>query len=370
MNVKFRALFLPCFFLILAAWSQAQPPNQSASFRADHDSIRILGRTMKNSSGNIHFDWPGVSVKFNFSGSYCALKMDDSGKNFYNVFIDDLPLALHSVYSDTILVLAENLPQGKHSLTLTKRTEGNQGLAEFKGVILSGEGSLLSPPESASRKIEFIGNSITCGYGAESETKTEAFKAETENNYKSYAAIIGRAFDAECHMIAHSGQGVVRNYGYADPVSPYTMPDRYRQVLDNKPEPAWNFSDWVPDMVVINLGTNDFSTAPHPQESVFNRAYTNLISFIRANYGSIPVFCIVGPMTDEPCYSYVKKMVEGNRSFLNDKNIYFIGIPPYLLVEEDWGAWHPNYSGHLKMAHHAIPVISAVTGWEVKEGVE
>lgn len=370
MNTKCKAFLLVCIVLIFGQRLQGQQANQNSYFEAANDSILVLGRTNQDASGNIEFDWPGVSIKFNFTGSYCALKMDDSGKNFYNVFLDDLSATVHSVYSDTILVIAEKLPPGNHSLTVTKRTEGNQGKAVFKGVILSGDGLLLPPPDPANRKIEFIGNSITCGYGAESETRTEAFKPETENNYKSYAAIIGRAFDAECHMIAHSGQGVVRNYGYKDPVSPSAMPDRYKQLFDNDIEPLWDFAGWVPDMVVINLGTNDFSTTPHPQESVFNRAYTNLISFIRSNYDTIPIFCIVGPMTDEPCYSYVKKMVEGNRNFLNDKNIYFIGIPPYLLVEEDWGAWHPKYSGHLKMANHAIPVMSAVMGWEAKEGVE
>ena len=90
--------------------------------------------------------------------------------------------------------------------------------------------------------------------------------------------------------------------------SDYTMPDRYKQSLDTEIAAMWDFSKWKPDAVVINLGTNDFSTEPHPIETVFNRKYTHLVKFIREQYGEIPIFCVVGPMIDEPCHSYVKKM--------------------------------------------------------------
>ncbi len=115
----------------------------------------------------------------------------------------------------------------------------------------------------------------------------------------------------------------------------------------------WDFTSWTPEIVVINLGTNDFSTEPHPLETIFNREYTRLIKFIRNQYGEIPIFCVVGPMTDEPCYSYVKKMVEANRTHLSDPNVYFIGIPRYLMIKDkDLGSgWHPNYEGQKKMAN-------------------
>ena len=161
---------------------------------------------------------------------------------------------------------------------------------------------------------------------AQGKSKEEKFMAETENNYNSHAQITARAFNAEYHVIAHSGLGVVRNYGDEKMESDYSMPDRYKQSLDTEIATTWDFNKWKPDAVVINLGTNDFSTEPHPIETVFNRKYTRLVKFIREQYGEVPIFCVVGPMTDEPCYSYVKKMVEANRTHLKDHNTYFIGI--------------------------------------------
>ncbi len=359
-----KSLIALSFILSSFQWIFGQVPGAYSSFTALDQNISIMGRTLITEHGNVMFDWPGVSISANFTGSFCAILLDDTNNNFYNVFLDDQPAKVIEVHSDTLLLIAAGLPAGNHALKITKRTEGFQGIATFKGIMLEEGSTLLPADQPSSRKIEFIGNSITCGYGTESENKTDDFKAETENNYKSYAPILCRAFGADYHVIAHSGQGLVRNYGYAEQVSPYTMPDRYLQLFDTEKEPLWDFSSWKPDMVVINLGTNDFSTEPHPLETVFNRAYTNLVKFIRSQYDSIPVFCIVGPMTDEPCYSYVKNMVEGNRTYLKDKNVFFIGIPPYLLVEEDWGAWHPKYSGQIKMAEHIVPVISAVMGWD------
>lgn len=328
-----------------------------------------MGRVWHNDQGNVEFDWPGVTIAANFTGCFCAIKMDDTGENYYNVFLDDAPVRIIRVGSDTTIVLGFELPEGRHSLKITKRTEGHLGKATFKGLLLDEEGALLPPPAKAQKKIEFIGNSITCGYGTESNDRTEDFKPETENNYFSYAPVTARAFGAGYHVVAHSGQGVVRNYGYEKPVSSYTMPDRYLQVFDELKEPLWDFCAWTPDLVVINLGTNDFSTKPHPEEAVFSRGYNQLIQTVRQHYGAVPVFCIVGPMTDEPCYSYVKKMVDYNRSQLGDQNVYFIGIPTYLMVPgEDLGAgYHPNYSGQIKMAEHVVPVIASVMGWEYGE---
>lgn len=331
---------------------------------ATDPGIIVTGRAITTPEGHLQFDWPGVSIETHFTGTSVGLRMDDAKANYYNVFIDSLPVKIIHIHSDTTIQLASGLKNTSHHLLITKRTEGNQGTAIFKGLLID-EDAGLTAPEPRSRRIEFIGNSITCGFGTDSDDRFEKFRPETENNYLTYAAMTARAFDADAHFIAHSGQGLVRNYGHSEKVSEYNMTDRYLQVFDMQKEPLWDFSNWIPDIVVINLGTNDFSTEPHPDETIFNRAYLNLIRTIRSNYDSIPVFCLVGPMTDEPCYSYVKKMVEANRTFLDDPNVYFIGIPTYLMIpEEDLGAaWHPNASGQKKMAKLIIPVIASVTGW-------
>ncbi|MDO9040271.1 MAG: GDSL-type esterase/lipase family protein, partial [Bacteroidota bacterium] len=264
------------------------------------------------------------------------------------------------------IVIARNIGTHIHKIRIYKRTEGNQGTGSFKGILIPENGEMLEWKDVPSRKIEFIGNSITCGYGAEGLSKSERFKPSTENNYLSYAPIMARAFKADYHIIAHSGMGVVRNYGYKEKVSPNAMPDRFNRVYDEHELPLWNFRQWKPDMVVINLGTNDFSTQPFPDKAVFKAGYEKLIDEVKKQYGEVPVFCIVGPMTDEPCYSYVKELVEDFRSVYQRKNVYFFGIPTYLMdPDKDLGSdTHPNYSGQRKMAGHVLPVISSILEWD------
>lgn len=351
------------FIILLVCLSAAA---QTQLIPANHEAIRYVGRFDLSNPQEARFDWSGVYIQFCFRGSECAIKMSDTGHNYYNVFVDDQPSKTIDVKSDTTIVLDRKMGAKVHEIRIYKRTEGNQGTGSFKGILISQKGEMLPWKEVPTRKIEFIGNSITCGYGTEGLSKSERFKGSTENNYLSYAPIMARAFKADYHITAHSGMGVVRNYGYKEKVSPNAMPDRFNRVFDEKEQPVWDFKQWKPDMVVINLGTNDFSTQPFPDKEVFIAGYEKLINEVHKQYGDLPVFCIVGPMTDEPCYSYVKEMVENFRSANKNKNVYFVGIPTYLMdPDKDLGSdTHPNYKGARKMAAHVLPVISTIVKWD------
>ena len=352
-------------FCLLYLISATAFPQDRRFVPASDKNFRYVGRCDFSNPDEIKFDWSGVYIQFRFTGSYLSLKMDDTKHNYYNVFLDDEPVRVIDVKSDTLIVIAEGLQKKEHWLQLYKRTEGEQGTGTFKGIDIDNKGELFFWDDVPSRKIEFIGNSITCGYGTEGKNAAEHFKPETENNYHSYAPVIARAFHADYHIAAHSGQGAVRNYGDKNKVSSYNMPVRYLQLFDQQKEPLWNFSEWIPDAVVINLGTNDFSTRPFPDKVIFQKGYENLILKVREFYGDIPVFCVVGPMIDEPCYSYVKEMVDNFRKVYRTGHVYFIGIPQELMVKDkDLGSdSHPNYKGQRKMAAHVTPVISSVMGW-------
>jgi lysophospholipase L1-like esterase len=340
---------------------------QTTFLPASHEAFQYIGRFDKTHPEKVRFDWPNSTIQFQFTGNNITLALEGGERNYFNIFLDD---ALYSVWhqpKDSLLKIVEIENEGVHTLRIQKRTEGEMGIAIFKGVSLSKAERLIPSKIKTSRKIEFIGNSITCGYGTEGLFRNENFHPSTENVNQSYALITSQAFNAECHVIAHSGLGVVRNYGDKNKVSVdrATMPIRFKQVLDTDSILKWDFNSWKPDMVVINLGTNDYSTQPHPDKDIFQQAYKSLIENIQEVYGNIPIFLICGPLIDEPAYTNIKEFAYTMKQLNQELNIHFIGIPKSLLnATTDLGSdSHPSHKGQLKMAKHIIPTIATVMDW-------
>ena len=131
--------------------------------------------------------------------------------------------------------------------------------------------------------MEFIGDSISCGYGNLKVAPCH-FEAATENVHESFVQKTARYLNATTsHVQCWSGKGMVRNYGDKSTVSKDPLPLFYGRTLANDATKPWNFSV-VPDLVVISLGTNDFSTPPRPSLEEFGAGYQKVIDLIKAKY--------------------------------------------------------------------------------------
>ncbi len=337
-------------------------------FSAQNDAIHYVGRFDKTKPNLVRFDWPNSTIQFQFTGNEISLALKGGEKNYFNLFIDDSLFQVLHQPKDSILKITGIKTKGLHKLSLQKRTEGDMGISTFQGVYLPKNKKLIPSEVKPTRKIEFIGNSITCGYGTEGLSRTEKFLPSTENVNQSYALIISKALNAESHVIAHSGLGVVRNYGDKNSISTKlaTMPKRFNQVLDSEDELKWDFNLWKPDMVVVNLGTNDYSTEPHPDKTVFQKAYKALLQNIAAVYGSVPIFLISGPLIEEPANSNIKEVVDAIMKSNPEANLHFIGIPKSLLSDPtDFGSdSHPSAKGQIKIAKQILPTVATVLGWK------
>eukprot|EP01027_Heterolobosea_sp_BB2_P005885 GEZU01008950.1.p1 GENE.GEZU01008950.1~~GEZU01008950.1.p1 ORF type:complete len:188 (+),score=24.89 GEZU01008950.1:514-1077(+) len=156
-------------------------------FLPNDPAITYYGRTFLNSDGYIQFDWSGIQIATQFLSTSISVYLQDVG-NEYNVFIDgDLVQVLNTTATPKpqLYNLASGLLHIPHSLLITKRTEALFGIVTVTGFELDGQQySSLIPPlkPTTTRKIEFIGDSITCGYGILGQYPCH-FSASTEDNY-------------------------------------------------------------------------------------------------------------------------------------------------------------------------------------------
>ena len=318
---------------------------------ADHPYIEYIGRFDHSDPKNVAYDWPGVYLCASFEGTSCSIRLKDT-LNEYSVIVDQhAPRLLRADSLVSVYPVASGLSNSvPHAIMIQKRSETFVGKAVFSGFVLDKSCKLLPPPKRPDRRMEFIGNSITCGYGVEGDNSGCHFSVETENANMSYAAMTARALNADYSLVAHSGRGVVRNYGDSNKVSVDPMPSLYDRICFSDSIKKWNYSSWIPQAVVINLGTNDFSTQPFPDKAVFQEAYQRLIHRVRALYPGVTIFCVCGPMIGEPCWSYIQEVVEWEQKRKRDKDVFFVGIDRNVLADTDWGCdMHPNIFGMSKM---------------------
>ncbi len=337
---------------------------QAGIIDADHPYIQYVGRFDFSNPKKVKFDWPGVYISAKFIGENISIRLNDNSNEYAVVIDNSLPKLLQKDSTKNIFIINGLSDSVLHTITIHKRTETFVGVGEFEGFILDQGCKLLPPEKRPERRIEFIGNSITCGYGVEGDSPDCHFRPGTENANLSYAAITSRGLNADYHLISYSGRGVVRNYGDSNKTSMDPMPALYDRICFYDSISKWDFTKWTPQVVVINLGTNDFSTQPFPDKNVFQNAYKNLIDRVRNLYPGVAVFCICGPMIDEPCKSYIKEVIKLDQRGKRDKNIFFVEIPSAVLTDSDWGCdWHPNVSGMIKIAGILSSEIKARMNW-------
>lgn len=328
--------------------------------------VSYIGRTFTNEN-TVSFDWSGTTIRIRFSGTSLKMFCTQEGHDWFNVWVDKDPVAAEDSKFKTeageqTVTVCSGLRKGIHEVTIQKRTEGEQGCITVNG--FETDGAFLAPNEPNLRNIEFIGDSYTCGYGTEASDRNQPFRAEEENCNLTYAAIIGRYFGADITLISHSGKGIVRNYGGDSPQE--TMPVKYPRMFDcHHQDVKWNpaEAEYTPDIVVIYLGTNDFSTSEQPSIESWCSNYKKLIGEVRGFYGDmVPILCVASKAG-----TLMHQYVEAAATRCGYANVHWtsIQVDAHNDVSDLGASWHPNYSGHRKVASCMIPYISTLTGWEM-----
>ncbi len=360
--MKKRFNYLPFAVLLLTA--SANLHAQLHSGPKALQTFSVEGRFIETDSLTARLFWPGTQVSAQFTGTELSAQIkDENGRNHYAVIIDDSLLTQLSLkYGTHDYLLASNLAPGLHRITLHKLTDWFDGASEFIRFIQP-DGKLTENVKADKKwKLEFYGNSITVGAAMFSQKDSLTWPGSSTHNYFSYGSVAARKLNAAARFIASSGIGLMVSWGNL------IMPEIFDLANPADSSSKWNFYQYQPDVVIVNLMQNDqalINQEKHPQflrrfgkqrpspDTIISR-YTNFISKLRTYYPNAYILCCLGSMSavrpGSPFPDYIRKAV----SLLNDKNISTYFFKPIK------GNEHPNKEEHQQMANELIEVLTPI----------
>ena len=340
-------------------------------------NIQYAGRISFTNPERPAWNFPGIQIMAVFEGT--SLKMMAKPQSGYFMAQIDQAEPFKVAFRgecDSVVTLATALPEGRHLVRLMYVIEGYELYPEFWGFVLDKGRQLVEAPPFPSRKIEFIGNSITCGYGNEGLKKEEHFDYATENHYYSYASITARNLEAQHWVVARSGIGAYRNYGEPKSGSPGScMPVQYEFTgyawkPDLRKEASflsekWDFSRYQPDVVCINLGTNDLSTNNYDL-SLLKQGYQKLLKMVRQHNPKAKIVFLTGSMLYnqelKEAIQILDEIADEARK-AGDKEVYRFDMP-HIDGEEFFGNdYHPNIYQDEKMAGELTAYLRKLMNW-------
>ena len=358
--------------------------------------LRWSGRTLYDATHDaLFFNWTCAGFTLRFFGSRITMDAVAFGESYpgeadslpcFALFLDGAkePARIFTLSAgEQTITLFESETAAEHTLTFVKRSEGSKGRAGLRALNLEGE-LLPNATEAKRRKVEFVGDSITCGFGNEMPPEATQFSAEQENGLLSYGAVASELLNAESRFICASGIPLcwARDEAYrmmlpwAPDFQPpmrtmegyYEFADRFHEEREGRTEEftPWDFSRFVPDAVVINLGTNDafrirVSGNDPAEDAHFLSRYVAFLERVRALNGEKAwLVCTLGSM-DYYLYDTIEKAAAQYRAKTGDERVVcfkFGAIDPW--GEGLGGLGHPNAKTQQRMGRELAALLETL----------
>ena len=255
--------------------------------------VKVLGVRNLESDKQINCDWTcsGIEVNIDHYGGDIKFSVESSAGCYFRAFIDGEPYTNPTTYfalsgGGNQQIRLRNVPEGKHTLRLIKVTGYTLARAQLYSMTFAGE-ILEMPLDSSNLYIEYIGDSISCGWGT---IGAHGGAYTDQDGSLAYPYLVSQALGADYAVTALSGQGLLvgnpgipKGYIYASALRSTDKQYEFKRKAD---------------VVVVNIGTNDYSQKGDSPDS-FKTAYQNLLDTIKQKNGDdCKIVCIYNTMND------------------------------------------------------------------------
>lgn len=354
----FRKIQLVILLISFSFVSLAQKMEETQSF------FQYEGRVEKTQDNQAILIGAASSVSFDFKGNSCSISLQSlvDHQNYVSLELDGKYIGRIRIEKGELksfpIVVSEK--KNTHHLSIYKATEAANG-----GILFAGTTAKLieSPTPKTKKKIELIGDSITCGFGNDASTIPcgTGDWYDQHNAYWAYGPVLSRALDIDYVLSSVSGYGMYRNWNDEHLEEPI-IPDVYENLYLNKDRSKPYDFKFQPDLVSICLGTNDLSDGDGKKPRLpFNedKFISNYIEFIKTVYKHAPNTRIV--LLDSPMVSgdknvtfvkCLKKVIQAFEKDTAHKPIALFEFQP--MVPKGCG-YHPDIADDKVMADQLIP---------------
>lgn len=363
-------------------------PKEGASGPAGNAGPRLVGRFSQTGQ----FAWSGSKMTARFTGTAIAAIIElppaegtyDPAKDgrVFSVTIDGKTSELAAVPGRARYALAEGLDGSTtHEVVISREFEAAGGIATFGGFELA-DGGKFEQPRVHPRRIEVVGDSISCGYGVLGSDGSCPFTYQTERHSLTYAAIAAATLDAELTTVAWSGKGMSRNDNGDDGGQPSkkdpsviaeAMPELFSTIASpNVPGApkegiAWSFpAAEQPQVVVVNLGTNDYNFGV--TDADYERRGKEFLATLRGKYPDAQLFFAVSPMITNQNGPEIRDRVKATLRAVveqsGDARAYYMELTEQRGARDGLGCdGHPSRRTQELVAAQLVRAIQKKTCW-------
>lgn len=334
--------------------------------RADDARIVRMGRTVAEQDGTVRFGYAGVTLSLLVQGSRLTMEAAGGGANSaVDIVVDGgAPTVLHLDPAARTYTLLDDAGPGPHRVDIVHRTEtwlGVPAIARF-----TTDGRVLQAPALPARKLLVLGDSVTCGAIMERPGGPDAAdksKPGWWNAGASYGMLLGQALHAQVQLVCFGGRGLVRSYN--NRTDEVQLPAFYALAIPDAAHPvAWKQADYDPDLILVAIGTNDF-TQGIPERTAYVDTYVNFVRTLLRDHPHAKIALTEGAILDGEKKAALTAYIAATVARVGDTKADAARVRAIPSIHHPGDAvdMHPTTAQHAEMARELAPQLAALAGW-------